>query len=86
VTQPAVVHVVGNDASRYFSVTSYGPTNNRLDSLVSTTDAYDGYRPIVLTKGSDVAHFEVKAIGSWSIDIAPLLSAHMGRSPRHSRR
>ncbi len=81
ISQPAIAHIVGNGASRYFSITTYGPTNNQLDLLVSTTDPYDGRRPLDLTTGSTVAHFEVKASSAWSIDIEPLQSARRGASP-----
>jgi hypothetical protein len=81
ISKPAIVHVVGNSEGRFFAVTSYGPTNNRLDLLVNTTDPYDGHRPAAFTDGGTVAHFEVKSSGPWSIDVADLTTARFGASP-----
>jgi hypothetical protein len=81
IDKPAIAHVVGNAGAQYFGVTSYGPTNNRLDLLVNTTDPYDGRRPLAFTTGSTVAHFEVKATSGWTIDVEPLEGARRGSSP-----
>jgi hypothetical protein len=59
---PSRAHVVGNDASRYFSVRGYRTTSQ---SLVSTTDAYDG---TVLIPSTANFLFEIKAVGHWKID------------------
>jgi hypothetical protein len=83
IDDPAIAHIIGNSSSRFFAVTSYGPTNNRLDLLVNTTDPYDGLRPLSIAVGSTVAHFEVKASSAWSIDIAPLETARRVQSPGH---
>lgn len=71
----AMVHIVGNRASRHFSVTNYGPGNVEFDLLVNTTDPYDGYRVIDFGTNEHTVRFEVKATGAWTIEILSLSTA-----------
>jgi hypothetical protein len=66
----AVLHIVGNEDDRYFSVTAYYEDESS-DLLVNTGDPFDGLVPIGLY-GSYLTMFEVKANGDWQIEINDL--------------
>jgi len=66
----ALAHIIGNATSRYFGVTSYDDEGNRVQSLVNTTDPYDGYR---LVTGS--SRFQVEAEDPWKIEVLPFSPA-----------
>lgn len=59
---PDIAKINGNTESRHFAVISYG---NHSDLLVNTTDPYEG---TVIIKGNSTT-IEIKANGSWSIEI-----------------
>jgi hypothetical protein len=63
---PAVVHISGNSASRYFAVRTRGTDK----VLVMTIEPYDGVRLLDWTGES--TGFEVRAVGSWRIEVLPL--------------
>jgi hypothetical protein len=64
---PAVVHITGNPASNYFGVRTLGTEND----LVITVDPYEGVR-LLDWDGDDSTGFEVRATGSWRIEMLPL--------------
>jgi hypothetical protein len=64
---PAVVHITGNAASRYFGVRILGTEHY----LVNTLDPYDGVRSLD-RDGGESTGFEVRATGPWSIEVLPL--------------
>jgi hypothetical protein len=64
---PAVVHITGNAASRYFGVRILGTEHH----LVNTLDPYDGVRSLD-RDGGESTGFEVRATGPWRIEVLPL--------------
>jgi hypothetical protein len=64
---PAVVHITGNAASRYFGVRTLGTEHD----LVITLDPYDGVRSLD-RDGGESTGFEVRATGPWRIEVLPL--------------
>jgi len=64
---PAVVHITGNAASRYFGVRTLGTEHD----LVITLDRYDGVRSLD-RDGGESTGFEVRATGPWRIEVLPL--------------
>lgn len=69
---PAVAHITGNASKRYFGVTGYDSQQQMLDLLVNETDPYEGIRPVDFDVGDQTALFEVKATGSWKIELRSL--------------
>ena len=63
---PAVVHISGNSASQYFAVWTLGTDK----VLVLTVEPYDGVR--VLGWSGESTGFDVRAVGSWRIEVLPL--------------
>lgn len=61
-----VMHITGNDESRYFSVKAYDENMNYLDLLVNATDPYDG---VVIDPTQTAANLEIKATGSWKVEL-----------------
>jgi von Willebrand factor type A domain len=64
---PAAVQVSGNSASRYFAVHAVGTE----DDLVITLRPYQGVRSLNWNGGESTG-FEVRATGSWRIEVLPL--------------
>jgi hypothetical protein len=64
---PAAVHISGNLASRYFAVRAVGTE----DDLVITLRQYQGVRSLNWNGGESTG-FEVRATGSWRIEVLPL--------------
>ncbi|MGH8824823.1 MAG: vWA domain-containing protein [Jiangellaceae bacterium] len=64
---PAVVHVTGNLACRYFGVRTLGTEH----FLVLTLDSYDGVRSLD-RDGRESTGFDVRATGAWEIEVLPL--------------
>ena len=64
---PAAVHISGNSASRYFAVRAVGTE----DDLVITLRPYQGVRSLNWNGGESTG-FEVRATGSWRIEVLPL--------------
>ena len=64
---PAAVHISGNAASRYFAVRAVGTE----DDLVITLRPYQGVRSLNWNGGESTG-FEVRATGSWRIEVLPL--------------
>ena len=64
---PAVVHITGNAASRYFAVRILGTEQY----LVNTLEPYDGVRSLD-RDGGESTGFEVRATGPWRIEVLPL--------------
>lgn len=72
---PMIARIKGNAENQYFGVTSLDANNEPLDSLVNTTEAYEGVRPVDFIDGQLVTRFEVKAPGNWEIHLLPLSEA-----------
>jgi hypothetical protein len=72
--EPALVHIIGNSASRFFAVINYDSNGEQIDLLVNTTDPYDGVRPLDFRNDEQTARFEVQATGTWTIEVIPLLA------------
>lgn len=70
--EPAIIHIKGNESGRYFSVESFDETGESIDLLVNTTDPYDGYRPLDWLDDEYSTRLQVKASGSWTIEIFPI--------------
>jgi len=68
-----VLHIVGNSASRYFGVKGFDANNNELDSLVNTTDIYDGRVPLNFYDDG-IARLQVTGQGGWNITYYPISS------------
>jgi hypothetical protein len=64
---PAAVLISGNSASRYFAVRAVGTE----DDLVITLRPYQGVRSLNWNGGESTG-FEVRATGSWRIEVLPL--------------
>jgi hypothetical protein len=64
---PAAVHIIGISASRYFSVRAVGTE----DDPVRTLRPYQGVRSLDWSGGESTG-FEVRATGSWKIEVLPL--------------
>ena len=64
---PAIAHISGNSASQYFAVGTLA-TNN---VLVTTTEPYDGVRPLDWD-GEESTGFKIWATGPWRIEVLPL--------------
>jgi von Willebrand factor type A domain len=64
---PAAVHISGNSESRYFAVRAVGTE----DDLVITLRPYQGVRSLNWNGGESTG-FEVRATGSWRIEVLPL--------------
>jgi len=64
---PAAVHISGNSASRYFALRAVGTG----DDLVITLRPYQGVRSLNWNGGESTG-FEVRATGSWRIEVLPL--------------
>ena len=64
---PAAVHISGNSASRYFAVRAVGTE----DDLVISLRPYEGVRSLNWNGGESTG-FEVRATGSWRIEVLPL--------------
>lgn len=78
---PAIVHITGNAANGHFAVISYDAGGNQMELLVNTTDPYDGVRPIDFLEAEHTARFEVKATGSWEINILPFFDMPIASVP-----
>ena len=74
---PAAVHISGNSASRYFAVRAVGTE----DDLVISLRPYEGVRSLNWNGGESTG-FEVRATGSWRIEVLPLSAIR--RSTPHS--
>lgn len=59
---PDTATITGNADERFFAVTGWG---TRIDSLVLTTDAYDG--KVIMRP--DTSAIEVQAVGPWTIQV-----------------
>src|SRR5258706_181235 len=77
----AIIHSTGNKGSRLFGVTGYNADNEQVDSLVLSTDPYDGIRPLDFRDGQKTTRLEVKATGDWAIEILPLEAAQSFEVP-----
>jgi hypothetical protein len=55
-----------------FTIWNYAPNGDRIDLLVNTIGAYHGKRPIDFRDNEDTVRLEIKASGSWEIQVLPL--------------
>lgn len=67
----------GNLESRYFGVTAYDSSGNRLGSLVNTTDPYNG--KVLLPRG--LLLLEIHAEGAWGIGLDSEIEAEPRPDP-----
>ncbi|MCB0098257.1 MAG: hypothetical protein KDE50_25100 [Caldilineaceae bacterium] len=72
---PAIVHVVGNPSQRHFAVIPYDSNGNRTNSIVNTTDYYDGTNLLDFEQNEQTTRLEIKSEGDWAIEILPLANA-----------
>jgi hypothetical protein len=68
-----VLHIVGNSASRIFSIETISSAGETIDLLVLTSDPYDGYRPFYWLEGEKPARLKISANGPWEITYSTLL-------------
>lgn len=78
---PMAAHIVGNPSSRYFSVTSYDKEGEYMALLVSTTEPYDGIRPLDFMPGELTSRFEIESVDDWTIEILPVSSLRVFSVP-----
>jgi hypothetical protein len=71
---PGLIIVEGNAGGVYFGVIPYDKDGNRMSSIVNKTDVYKGICPFNFD-GQYVTRLEIKATGSWTINIVPLSQA-----------
>jgi len=72
---PAIARISTTQSGGNFVVTRYDSSGNRIDLLVNEIGSYSGTRPIDFFDDEHTSRFEVKADGSWKIEILPLTSA-----------
>jgi hypothetical protein len=78
---PAIVHITGNQGSRFFAVTNLDADNQEIDLLVNTTEPYDGVRPIDFDGRQQTTRFQVQAVGAWKIEVLPFGSIRQVDTP-----
>jgi hypothetical protein len=71
----AIVRITGNAVGSHFAVWSVDSANEHIDLLVNTTDPYTGTRPLDFRDSDHTVRFEITAVGDWTIEVLPLLSA-----------
>lgn len=76
-SSPGVLHIVGNSDSRYFAVESLASTGESIDLLVSSTDPYDGRRPLDWLDNQNTVRLKITASGPWEITYYPLLVGYL---------
>jgi hypothetical protein len=76
-----LIHIVGNATERHFAVQGYDSEGGRVNLLVNTTDAYDGYMPFDWLDDEITARLEVTATGEWTIEILPLAEIPIAKLP-----
>ena len=72
---PAIARISTTQSGGNFAVISYDSSGNRIALLVNEIGSYSGIRPIDFLADEHTSRFEVKADGSWRIEILPLSSA-----------
>ncbi|MGA9347980.1 MAG: hypothetical protein WBW48_04155 [Anaerolineae bacterium] len=72
---PAIARISTTQSGGNFAVISYDSSGNRIGLLVNKIGSYSGTRPIDFFDDEHTGRFEVKADGSWRIEILPLTSA-----------
>jgi hypothetical protein len=77
---PGLVHIIGPAVRDNIVVYNYDSSGERIDLLVNTIGAYDGYKALDFFDGQDTSRFQVQAGGPWSIEIIPLRQAQSERS------
>lgn len=63
---PFAFYITGNSSSEHFAVTTYNSAGEYGELLVNTTDPYSGF---TIDPSYDVSTIEVKASGSWKIEL-----------------
>ncbi len=76
-----IAFIQGNQEARHFAITGYDAANNYVSLLVNTTDPYEGIIPLDLTGEGEIARLEIKATGSWLIEVRSLYSARIAEAP-----
>jgi hypothetical protein len=72
---PALLAVEGNSEEHHFAITGYDEQGEQTDLLVNTTDKYSGVVPVDLDRDNPTTELEIKANGSWTIEVYPMSSA-----------
>ena len=72
---PAIARISTTQSGGNFAVISYDSSGKRIDLLVNEIGSYSGIRPIDFLADEHTSRFEVKAEGSWRIEILPHTSA-----------
>jgi hypothetical protein len=70
----SIVRIQGNQGGQYFGVESFDASGEHIDLLVNTSAPYNGVRPLNFTV-KVARRLQVKASGSWRIEIVPLREA-----------
>jgi hypothetical protein len=70
-TGAGLLHITYTGESN-FAIINYDSYGNRMDLLVNTIGSYEGTLPFDLMQDEDTTRFEIKASGSWEIQILPL--------------
>jgi len=70
-----IMRIEGNSQGRHFSVLGYYDDGSRGNLFVNTTEAYEGIVPLDFRDNENTEFLEIKAVGSWMIEILPLGAA-----------
>ena len=74
VQKGSILHIVGNEAGRHFSVTGKDANGKMTDLFVNTIDPYDGVVIFDLLDYQHTKYLEVEATGPWKIEIKDISS------------
>ena len=69
---PMLVSIKGNSCSRYFGVTAFNEDNEEINLLVSTTDPYEGSRPLDFFDFQLTKRIQVESSCEWEISVLSL--------------
>jgi hypothetical protein len=78
---PALLVVSGNRNSRHFAIIARDNSGNRFGALVNTTEPYGGIVPVDLPPRTNTELLEIKASGSWRIQVYSIGSAQRVKVP-----
>lgn len=78
---PALLVVSGNRNSRHFAIIARDNSGNRFGALVNTTEPYVGIVPVDLPPRTNTELLEIKASGSWRIQVYSIGSAQRVKVP-----
>lgn len=78
---PALLVISGNRDSRHFAIIAIDDSGNRVGALVNTTEPYAGIVPVDLPPRTNTALLEIKASGSWRIQLYSIGAAQRLKVP-----